>query len=222
VAETGRRIRWVALGAVIGLATTAGGIGIASATIPAPGGVVKACYKTDGTLRVKDSAATCKAGEKGLQWNQKGPTGPTGAGLAGPTGPSGVATITPLTGYVGPSIAGGMTTFAFVGDTVSLSVTAGQRLTGSASAVVGVTADSVNFDFGICTSTNGGTTLVPMAGSGAFQTATADMTRRPFANASTVVSGYTGDVLVGFCLRNGDTGALDSNDWVNGFVQVTN
>ena len=70
----------VALGAIIG-AGTLGAAGIAVASIPGQGGVINGCYnKTNGELRVIDSAAgdTCRNHESAIQWNQTGPQGPVG------------------------------------------------------------------------------------------------------------------------------------------------
>jgi hypothetical protein len=88
----GRRVRWAALGAIVG-ALAVGGIALAD--IP-DSGVIHGCYKTTGgALRVIDSSqgSNCNPGESPIGWNQTGPTGATGAngdtGPTGPTGPSG-------------------------------------------------------------------------------------------------------------------------------------
>ena len=79
----GRRVRWSALGAVVGALAIGG---IAWADIP-DSGVIHGCYATkDGTLRVIDTSAgqSCDTKkEQPLSWNQTGPTGPTGS--TGPT-----------------------------------------------------------------------------------------------------------------------------------------
>ena len=55
--------------------------GIAYAAIPGSNGVINGCYQaTSGTLRVIGSNPTvgggkCSAGEKPLNWSQRGPTG---------------------------------------------------------------------------------------------------------------------------------------------------
>jgi len=54
--------------------------GSAIASIPGPGGTIKGCYKkSSGSLRVIDSAKSCKSSEKALTWNTKGPAGPSEA-----------------------------------------------------------------------------------------------------------------------------------------------
>ena len=84
--------------------------GAALATIPGGDGVIKGCYaKKDGALRVIDSAASCRAGESTLTWNQKGPKGDRGPqgprgydGQTGPTGPAGADGADGLPGQHGP------------------------------------------------------------------------------------------------------------------------
>lgn len=90
--------------------------GIAYAAIPGSNGVINGCYQaTSGTLRVIGSNPTvgggkCSAGEKPLNWSQRGPTGTRGAtgadgvnGATGPTGADGVNGATGPTGADGPS-----------------------------------------------------------------------------------------------------------------------
>lgn len=82
----------VALAAVIALSA---GIGVATGAIPSADGKIRACFaKDNGRLRVIDKAAgqKCKASEKALAWNQRGPSGRQGLpGQAGPAGPAGPA-----------------------------------------------------------------------------------------------------------------------------------
>jgi hypothetical protein len=89
--------------ALIALLVALGGVAFAS--IPGPGGVVKGCYsKSNGSLRVIDSKKDCsKKHERTLSWNQKGPRGlrgiqggqglqgirgTDGQGIQGPPGPT--------------------------------------------------------------------------------------------------------------------------------------
>ncbi len=65
---------------------------MASASIPAPSGMINGCYDPRAAyVRVVDTALgqTCTTAEKALNWNQTGPQGP--AGPAGPQGPAGPA-----------------------------------------------------------------------------------------------------------------------------------
>src|SRR4051794_6426311 len=86
---------WLGLAAVAALTL---GAGVALGSIPDSGGVIHACYKGNGDLRVIDVAAAkqndreCKHEETALDWNQRGPAGPAGAaGPKGDTGPAGPA-----------------------------------------------------------------------------------------------------------------------------------
>jgi hypothetical protein len=71
------------------LALVAALAGGAYAAIPGADGQIKGCYAlTDGLLlgiphakgdtRIVDETESCRAYEKTLKWNQKGPTGPQG------------------------------------------------------------------------------------------------------------------------------------------------
>jgi hypothetical protein len=77
------------LSIISGLAALGLSGGIAYATIPGSNGVIHACYKASGQLRVIDSGS-CGSGETALTWNQSGPPGPPGP----PGGPALVAVIT--------------------------------------------------------------------------------------------------------------------------------
>lgn len=78
------------------------------------------------------------AGETGATGPQ-GPQGETGAtGATGPQGPSGVVSIHTFAGSINNIAAGGGTVpFVFAGPTVNVTVTSGQRITGSAVASFG-------------------------------------------------------------------------------------
>jgi hypothetical protein len=82
----------VAAGAIGMGALATAGAGIAAAAHP--GGTINGCVaKSDGTLRIVGSTASCSSKEKGLSFNARGPKGATGAtgpqGPAGPQGPKG-------------------------------------------------------------------------------------------------------------------------------------
>ena len=82
-----RRSRRAWLLAVAGLACLAAGA--AFATIPDSNGVIHACYKNGGQLRVIDpDSASCGSNETALSWNVQGPPGPPG-----PPGATGLEVI---------------------------------------------------------------------------------------------------------------------------------
>ena len=62
------------------VAPTMVGVVLMRATVPAPTGVIYACYnKSGGNIRVIDNAVTaCNANETQRTWNQTGPQGPIG------------------------------------------------------------------------------------------------------------------------------------------------
>jgi hypothetical protein len=114
---SGARIRPY-LGPLIALLVVlALGAGTVYAAIPNGSGTFHACYvKSTGAVKLINypKVKTCKAGEKLINWNAKGPAGPAGAqgpqgaqgvqgeqGLQGPPGAAGIATIT-LTRFNSP------------------------------------------------------------------------------------------------------------------------
>jgi hypothetical protein len=69
-------------------------VAVVQAAIPDPSGVIHACYRANGNLRLVDKSS-CTSGETALAWNQTGPQGPAGTpgpqGQPGTPGPAGVA-----------------------------------------------------------------------------------------------------------------------------------
>jgi hypothetical protein len=95
------------------VATGVAGAGLAWASIPDQSGVIHACTKDTGDVRIVDPTVTkCKTNETALQWNETGPQGPQGApgpkGDPGPTGPAGPGGGTGLWGSV--SVSSGLLT----------------------------------------------------------------------------------------------------------------
>jgi Collagen triple helix repeat (20 copies) len=88
------------------------------ASIPAPNGVITACYvPPSGQLRIIDTSVTpyCNPSEQKVSWNQTGPQGPPGPqgpqGVPGPQGPTG---LPGLPGPTGPQGSPGISQAAFV------------------------------------------------------------------------------------------------------------
>ncbi len=85
----------------------------AALVIPDASGVIHACYRSNGALRLVNGASDCKKYETAVSWSQTGPqgipgpqgqAGPAGlAGPAGPTGPSGPEGPQGLAGPAGPA-----------------------------------------------------------------------------------------------------------------------
>jgi collagen type VII alpha len=178
---------------------------------------------------------TGSAGETGPP-GPTGPTGPAGAtgqagatgasGAAGPpgaTGPpgamgaSGVVTTARLSGFIAPIAADG-TQYQFLGATATVTTTSTQRLTGSAMVPIGVTGAAGTVQLDLCHQPNAGGALTGFSGGG-YSLVAVTGARLAQSAAGTVVPG-AGTWRVGACAKTSI--ALDNNDFVNGFVQVTN
>jgi hypothetical protein len=83
---------WWVVGLIVSLAIVV--VAVVQAAIPDPSGVIHACYRANGNLRLVDKS-NCTSSETALTWNQTGPQGPAGApgpqGQSGAPGPAGVA-----------------------------------------------------------------------------------------------------------------------------------
>jgi hypothetical protein len=143
-------------------------------------------------------------------------------GKDGPPGPPGVAEIASFTGGPVGSIDTD-STWRFAGPTASVTVTATQRLTGSASlpiTYVGETPDDIDYD--LCYR-DLGTPLgdPPRRVSGPdFQTATIVHTD-VVATSGTIVPEAAGSYEFGLCVRTTSSTSL-TGDNVHGWVMVTN
>ncbi len=188
---------------------------------PAPGqppvmaeGVINACYKNmNGQLRIVSDPGLCLPSETAISWH-----------AAGQQGPSGVVATSILSGAVEP-IASSAAEFVFAGPTATVTTTDTQRITGVAGAPLGTTAaeGAASFLYDLCYRPAGSADLLvgfagPNSSAGQVGTSTG---RLPFLAAGSVIPG-AGDWEVGFCVVNSGAFALDSNDFVNGWVMVTN
>ena len=145
---------------------------------------------------------------------------PGATGVPGLAGPAGVLRVVTFGGAL-PVVAHGADAFVMVGEVATVRVAAGQRLTGSAVAVLRSTTGPVQDDLAVCltdgrsapSSLNGGDFLtVEVAGQG----------RGSYAVTGSTVVARAGDSRVGLCVRNSDaTHDLDANDWSTGWVMTT-
>ena len=89
---------------VVGLASLAVVVvAVVQAAIPDPSGVIHACYRANGNIRLVDKSS-CTSTETALTWNQTGPQGPAGAaGPAGAPGPQGATGPQGQPGTPGPA-----------------------------------------------------------------------------------------------------------------------
>jgi hypothetical protein len=91
---------WV--GGLVAVLGTPGLVMIVNAAIPDANGVIHACYRSNGNLRLVDKS-TCVAGETAISWNQSGAQGAQGeAGLQGSQGIPGPQGAAGPSGTEGP------------------------------------------------------------------------------------------------------------------------
>jgi hypothetical protein len=181
------------------------------------------------------TGATGPAGPSGPQGSQgvagpQGATGATGAigatgpaGPVGPTGPAGPSSIAATMTFSGavPAVASS-TLYVFAGPTASVTITATQRLTGSASGVMGLSSGGPQrVDVGMCYQLGTGA-VTNFIDPTHYMTVPMPAEQRLYSASATVVPGTAGTYKVGLCVRNQHGSiAIDNNDYMNGFVQVT-
>jgi hypothetical protein len=197
------------------------------------------------------SVAVGAIGPRGPQGDvgPMGPTGPTGPqgvqglqgpqgqnGPQGPPGPPGVASIGFLTGFATGLQQGAALTF--LGQPRSVTITASQRITGTATAVLGhKEAGRIEFDYSICAQrvTAPLSGMIDLSGflrvwmpaeAGSQMPYTASGSLPATAASGTAQLGGAGTYLVGFCGRVNSTTPTttkaDVFDFIQGWVMVTN
>jgi collagen triple helix repeat protein len=151
-----------------------------------------------------------------------GPIGPTGP--QGPAGPSGVVSVTLLNGPIGAPLQ--QANFAFVGPTTTVTLTASQRVTATATAILGhKIGGSPTLDYTLCSLKAGTNTLVGLAGFLSVKVPNDPNSTRAYpASGSQPASvlGGAGTYLIGYCARNPTGPSIDLFDWVQGWVLVSN
>jgi len=202
-----------------GAAGATGATGPAGAAGPTgaggPTGAAGPTGATGSNGATGSAGATGATGSRGLT-GSTGPKGPTGQ--TGPTGPTGVVGTGTLDGGIAPAIASGSNAYVFVGPTLNAVTTSGQRLVGSAVALLG-SSGGTNMWYGLCYRPAGGGTLLNWVGIDFLDAAVG--ARQPYPVAASVAPG-AGTWTVGFCVRNYGASNLDDNNWVNGWVEVVN
>lgn len=160
-----------------------------------------------------------------------GPVGPTGAtGATGAVGPTGVVSVSQIASSVMPIPAGGPgANWAWAGQQATITITQGQRITGSAVVALGHTTSSyVTVSTSLCLqSTVMGSPILEFTTGVTPEAAVLGNTTAPrtmFAASGTVVPAMAGTYRVGFCVKNKSTSnvTLGNNDNVNGWFMVTN
>lgn len=129
------------------------------------------------------------------------------------------------TGVLGGPVAaipGNSGVYVFAGPTATVTTAAGQRLTGASEAPIGLpsgsAAQTANVD--LCYQPNAGGALINFSG-GNYSIHRFVGERRAYTAVGTVVPG-AGTWKVGMCVQNNGPAQISDNDFVNGYVQVTN
>jgi hypothetical protein len=187
---------------------------------PGPNGnVIYGCYnKVNGQMRIVSAEGECRPSEIATFWNEGGTQGIFGL----PDSP-GMFTISTLSGSIG-TIAGRTPQFVFAGPTVAVSTTDTQRISGVAQAPLGASAAGfASFGYDLCYRMMGSSSApTNFAGLSGFSIGRVSNTagRLPFTVAASIVPG-AGQWEVGYCIFNGGAIDLDNNDFVNGWIMVT-
>ncbi|WP_374087458.1 DNRLRE domain-containing protein [Methylomicrobium lacus] len=154
----------------------------------------------------------------------KGDTGSTGpAGAQGLQGPSGVVTTSNLNGGI-RSIDPNETAFTFHGPLAEVTITDTQYITSTITASLKTSAAYSHADFraNICYQLQPSGTVTPFVANG-FQLHTATPTGVSFSLAQSALPRIAGMYKVGFCSFNlSTTTPIDNNDYLQGWVMVTN
>ena len=209
---------------IIVIIFTLGSVALAKKPQPLPsptGNVIYACYqKNNGQLRVVGGLGQCRPSELPIAWNIVGPQGPQGS--EGPQGPTGVVATYTFGGAV-RTIDFDSRQWFFAGPTISVTTTESQRITGAAQAPLGTTTAGIAvFRYDLCYRT-AGTTNIPVNFTGVnySQGKVSDTAGvLSFTAAASVVPG-AGIWEVGYCVWNTGTLDLNNNDYVNGWIIIT-
>lgn len=160
---------------------------------------------------------------------ETGPMGPQGApGATGPQGPAGVSGIVSITGWGGNIPDTLMTSpggdYVFAGPSTMITTLANQRVTGAAEAPLALTmAGAIRlFRYGLCYQPEGGGVLTNLVGDD-YSVGELNSVRTSWSASATRVF-EAGTWRIGFCVASDGNLpiAYNDNDFVNGWVMVTN
>ncbi len=178
--------------------------------------VINGCYKKiNGQLRILNGTKRCLKSEIPISWNI--------TGSEGEPGPSGVVATYAL-GGAADTITANATQFVFAGTTTSITTTDTQRITGVVQAPLGTNSTSGNasFNYDLCYRTAGTSNALTSFSANPSQGIVSNAAGRiSFTAAASVVPG-AGTWEAGYCVMNSGTVDLDNNDFVNGWLVLTN
>ena len=113
--------------------------------------------------------------------------------------------------------------YVFAGPTVTITTAAGDLLTGSAEAPLGLSPAPTSpyfFFYGLCFQPSGGGSITNFVGDLFSIGSIAEASRHSWAASASTVPG-AGSWKVGFCVYNSGASAINNNDFVNGWVMKT-
>jgi Collagen triple helix repeat (20 copies) len=211
------------------------GSGGATLTASLPAGVLPGSYRVfviQGNGKPQNATFDVTLGSTGAEGpaGPPGPPGPPGeTGATGPQGPQGIQGPPGISGIISIAGFGGQITpltvssdiFAFAGPLATVTVTAGQRLTGAAEAPLGLlTGGPRFFGFGLCFQNVVSGPVTSFVGAN-YSIGELTTTRVAWSATATVVPG-PGTYRVGFCVVSTAPLTITDPDFVNGWVMVTN
>jgi hypothetical protein len=152
-----------------------------------------------------------------------GPQGPEGpAGPAGPQGATGMATVLPINGFAGSNIASLSGAYVFVGPTVSVTITAGQKIVAVSSAPLSTTGGTTFAQIGICYAIPPLNSPINNFVGSNYSIVEFTNTRNTYTASATISGLAAGTYTIGLGVKNFGSVDLNDNDYVNGWVMVVN
>jgi hypothetical protein len=210
-------------GSMVAIDWSTGPFFIMSETDPTGG----SAYSITGTSELMSTpyalyAANSAPGPQGIQGSQgeTGQTGPTGS--QGPIGATGIVSIVSFSGAIS-SIAPNAPAYVFAGPTATITITSStQRITAVANAPVGLgTGGPASVQIDICYQAITSGTISGISGTN-YSIVNVTTNRFSYGCAATITGLPQGTYRVGFGVRNTSPNPINNNDFVNGWVMVTN
>jgi hypothetical protein len=143
-------------------------------------------------------------------------------GPAGPQGASGIVNIATFNGFVPEISVTAFGQYQFAGPTASVQLTSpSQKISGSAVAALALGAQLPTQDVVIGLCYQGGDGVIVNFVGESYTIVKMTTTRLPYSAAASVSNIPTGTYNVGFCVNNYSTNVIGANDYVNGWIMVT-
>jgi hypothetical protein len=183
--------------------------------------VISSKVKNSSLLAADFKAGQLPQGPKGDKGDPGAPGAPGAPGQQGAPGTQGILSESVIAGPVG-TVAGGGTTFVFVGETQNLTLGAGQSIVGVATGQLNLStgAGPQSYGFTLCYRVGAGPVTRFLSNENDFQVAGATNVTQS-NTAAAAVSLPAGTYTVGYCAFNPGATSL-GGDWVVGTFQVVN